>query len=161
MSNYPNWLGVGPAPLYNVPSPTQLNGTGTTVDLIPTIYDITNSAISLNTSGTTTLWTSPSLAIGVYAVTAAAQFYVGGIPTWSAGESFTLYFGTPFYNSALISCQPYYQADNGSYVYVTMNGLIKLTSAGTVSIIINRAGTTTANKLGDVTSVTVQRIALS
>jgi hypothetical protein len=144
-----------------IPSPTQLNGTGPLVDLVPTVYDITNSPISLNDTGTTTLWTSPTLAIGVYQVNAAAQFYVGGIPSWQTNESFTLYIGTPFYNSAIISCQPFYQADNGSFVYVTMSGLIKLTSAQTVSLIINRSATGSANKLGDVTSLTLQKIAQS
>jgi len=145
-----------------IPSPTQLNGTGALVDLVPTVYDITNSPISLNDTGTTTLWTSPTtLAIGVYSVNVTAQFYVGGIPSWQSSESFTLYIGTPFYNSAIISCQPFYQADNGSFVYVTMTGLIKLTSAQTVSLIINRSATGSANKLGDVTSLTLQKIAQS
>jgi len=42
-----------------------------------------------------------------------------------------------------------------------MSGLIKLTSAQTVSLIINRSATGSANKLGDVTSLTLQKIAQS
>lgn len=166
-TTYPNWLGVGaPAetPLYDVPSPTQLNGTGTTVDLVPTFFGDGN--LIQITADVTTIYTTPvSFGPGQYFITCSIFYWkdTSGTADWNTNENY--YFevqnntsGT--FASCDLTFSPYYMAykdgtNNNSYI--SFSGVIGLSGTGTfrcVLSVLNRS----SGKSARVDILSVQKI---
>lgn len=150
-----------------IPSPTQLNGTGALVDLVPRIITKGTSAVSLPVSNaTTTIYTFPAaLAAGTYLITYNLQLLrdAGGA-NWNTNEyAYTEVYtssGFPADYSAIATFQPYYQtnlAPDGD-VFFPVSGFIQLTSTQTPIISVTRNGTQSANKSAAVFFVSCQKV---
>jgi hypothetical protein len=150
-----------------IPSPTQLNGTGALVDLVPTIITKGTSYISIPQSGATvTLYTFPSaLAAGTYLITYNLELVIdAGGANWNTNEQcYTeVYTSSSFPAdwSAIATFQPYYQTNlvpNGG-VFVTVSGFFQLTSTQTPIIRFARNGTPSANKSASINFVSCQKV---
>jgi hypothetical protein len=150
-----------------IPSPTQLNGTGALVDLVPTIITKGSSIVSLPVSNaTTTIYTFPSaLAAGTYLITYNLQLLRdGGGANWNTNEyAYTEVYtssGFPADYSAIATFQPYYQTNlaPGGDVFFPVSGFIQLTSTQTPIITVTRNGTQSANKSAAVFFVSCQKV---
>jgi len=150
-----------------VPSPTQLNGAGALVDLVPTIITKGSSIVSLPVSNaTTTIYTFPSaLAAGTYLITYNLQLLrdAGGA-NWNTNEyAYTEVYtssGFPADYSAIATFQPYYQTNlaPGGDVFFPVSGFLQLTSTQTPIITVTRNGTQSANKSAAVFFVSCQKV---
>jgi hypothetical protein len=168
--SYPNWLGEPESPLYDVPSPTQINGTGPTVDLVPNVilfaefpsfYPLSDIAGTINI-----LYTDTTLRqAGTYLVMANFAFKTE-LAAWASSESMILDICTT--NTANVSIipnltlQPGYFNDNNSIpkeLELAIVGLIKLTGPAYLNARATRQGTLSANKVGGIQSFTAQKIA--
>lgn len=155
-----------------IPSPTQLNGAGALVDLVPTILTkgAGGSSVPLsNTSGVyTTLFTFPSaLAPGTYIINYNLECQTG-TPTatnWNTNEYVytEVYTSTSFPAdwSAVASFTPYYQSYNPPTggVFFPVSGFLELSSTLTPIIRIGRQGTLSTSKTGLIIFASVQKIA--
>jgi len=170
MSSFTNAYIVAPnssATTPYIPSPTQLNGTGALVDLVPTILTKGSSSVSLPVSNaTTTIYTFPSaLAEGTYLISYNLQLLRdGGGANWNTNEyaSTGIYTSTgfPADYSAIATFQPYYQtslAPSGD-VFFPVSGFLQLTSTQTPIITVTRNGTQSANKSAAVIFVSYQKV---
>jgi hypothetical protein len=164
----PNWLGDIPAV---IPSQTQLNGSGAFVDIVPRIF-VNVSPISSgpttalsNTDGViTTVFTSPTVEVGVYQVTVGYEIENDGtVVAWSNGETMTLYIGgTGITVYPLSSLQPSYVnnfSTASDVIYATITGLVTTTVSTTLTANVIRNGTLSTNKQGTVYLFTAQKIA--
>jgi hypothetical protein len=150
-----------------IPSPTQLNGAGALVDLVPTILTKGSSIVSLPVSNaTTTIYTFPAaLVAGTYLITYNLQLSRdGGGANWNTNEyAYTEVYtssGFPADYSAIATFQPYYQTNlaPGGDVFVPVSGFIQLTSTQTPIISVTRNGTQSANKSAAVFFVSCQKV---
>jgi hypothetical protein len=148
MSGDANWLGTvtedpGPPPLYDVPSPTQLNGTGTTVDLVPTFYaDGNNVEI---TADVTTIYTTPvSVGPGQYFCTCSIFYFktVSGSADWNTNENYALEVQNNI-SGTIASCDltfsPYYMAYKDGLncnSYISFSGVVGLSGTGTIRVVL-------------------------
>jgi hypothetical protein len=150
-----------------IPSPTQLNGAGALVDIVPRVLTKGASIVSLPQSNTTTtVYTFPAaLVSGTYLITYNLQLIrdAGGA-NWNTNEYvYTETYtstGFPADWSSIGTFQPYYQtnlAPSGD-VFVTVSGFMLLTSTQTPIITVTRNGTQSANKSALVNFVSCQKV---
>lgn len=138
-----SWLGQPEQPLYDVPSPTQINGTGTSVDLVPVIYgDGDNVQI---TQAVNTLYTTPSFSAGEYFCTVSLFYFKDTYETvdWSTNENYwfeVVHSSSPTISVCDFTITPYYTAykdglNNNSYL--SMTGVVGCSGSGTFLVYLN------------------------
>jgi hypothetical protein len=151
-------------------SPTVINGTGATVDLVPRIFRNispisggTTTALSNGDNVTTTIFTSSIVEAGVYQVLVGYEIENDGtVVAWSSAETMTAVIGgTNVSIYPLLSLQPAYvnnfSAANDP-IYITLTGLVTVTAASTLLCQIIRNGTPSTNKQGNVYLFTAQKV---
>lgn len=159
-----------PAGLTEIPSPTQLNGTGPLVDLVPRVLskgDNTTIALSNTPAAFTTLYTFPeALEAGTYIINYTLECSTGS-PTntnWNTDEYiYTETFTSTSFPadwSCIASFQPYYQSflPPQAGVFFGVSGFIQLNSTLTPIIRIARNGTLSASKFAAVIFVSCQKV---
>lgn len=167
MSTVPqNMLGLA-----NTNLPSQVTVSGTTVDLVPRIFKNVGpisggatTALSNGDGSITTVYTSPSVEVGVYQVTVGYEIENDGtVVAWSNGETMTLYIsGTGVTVYPLLSLQPAYVNNfvaANDVIYGTITGLVTTIIAGPLTANVIRNGTPSTNKQGTVYLFTAQKIA--
>jgi hypothetical protein len=153
-----------------IPNPTQLNGTGALVDLVPQIIRNQISATSVlldNTANsTTTVYTSPSAVSGPGTYLVSANFLIDIAGTsWTNAEAILLSIsmtGGGVSTTPFITLQPSYFSQfpaTNQPVAATVTGLLTTTIAGQIICRVSRFGTPSANKYGGIFSLTCQKIA--
>jgi hypothetical protein len=172
--SYPNWLGqgvgatgpTGPAPLAIVPSPTQLNGTGTTVDLISRANMASGLNISLpnDTSLVTLFTTTQSFPAGTYFVMCGFFYYKdgSGAPDYNTNENYN--FDVTSSSATAAQCDltisPYYFCDKSIASqfpgYAQMSGYLVLSGTATMTVRLQRFNPSTS-KIARVDWMTVQK----
>lgn len=169
----PNWLGstfVDPPAV--TASPTQLNGTGATVQLVPTILSFienpTPVALGNVDGGQTVIYTHPtSVVAGTYWCHAVVNVTSSTV-SWSQNEQMTFTISTTAQTGLIASstetfCQPYYISSGpgiGGNFSIAASGLIQLNATAFPRVVIMRLGTgITGNRFGDVQSFIIQKIA--
>jgi len=153
-----------------IPNPTQLNGSGPTVDLIPQIIrnGITANSVLLDDtpSSSTTVYTSPSAvsSAGTYLVSANFLVDIAGT-SWTNAEAIVLSIsmtGGGVETTPFVTLQPAYFSQfpaTNQPVEANVTGLLRTTIAGQIICRVSRFGTPSANKYGGIFSLTVQKIA--
>jgi len=153
-----------------IPNPTQLNGAGALVDLVPQIIrnGITANSVLLDDtpSSSTTVYTSPSSvsSAGTYLVSANFLVDIAGT-SWTNAEAILLSIsmtGGGVSTTPFITLQPSYFSQfpaTNQPVAATVTGLLTTTIAGQIICRVSRFGTPSANKYGGIFSLTVQKIA--
>lgn len=153
-----------------IPNPTQLNGTGALVDLVPQI--IVNSEnptpVALGSiAGDTIIYTSAtSLSAGTYRVEANFRLATTSA-TWLTSEAIILSIGTTALTGLVtnpeLSLQPdyfNYFPDAAETIFATVSGLLQLNATAFPNCVVTRGGGgISANKTGAITSFTIQKIA--
>jgi hypothetical protein len=154
-----------------IPSPTQLNGAGPIVDLIPQIIRNVNTptgvALDITPGSTTIVYTAPSsVSAGTYLVAANFSLTAGSSSSWSSSEAIICDIATTdvvgVITIPVVTVQPAYFSYFPALsqpVYLRVEGLLQADSGGTICCRVTRAGTgISANKFGDVFNLTVQKI---
>jgi hypothetical protein len=162
----PSWFGVA-----NTNLPSQVVISGTTVDVVPRIFRNVSpisagatTALSNGDGVITTVYTSPSVEVGVYQVTVSFEIENDGtVVAWSNAETMTLYIGgTGVTIYPLYSLQPAYVNNFSAandVIYGTITGLVTTIVAGPLTANVIRNGTPSTNKQGTVYLFTAQKIA--
>jgi hypothetical protein len=136
--------GPGQTPLYNVPSPTQLNGTGTSVDLVPTFYGDGDN-IQITADVTTIYTTSVSFGPGQYFCTCSIFYYIETIGggDWAASENYALEVQNNI-SGTIAACDltfsPYYMAQKdgvNSNSYISFSGVVGLSGTGPFRVVLS------------------------
>lgn len=158
-----SWLGQPEQPLYDVPSPTQINGTGTSVDLVPVIYgDANNIQI---TQTVNTLYTTPSYGPGEYFCTVSLFYFKDTIGTadWNTNENYwfeVVHSSSPTIAVCDFTISPYYTAYKDGLTnnsYLSMSGVVGSSGSGTYTVnlnVLNRS----AGKSARVDVISLQKI---
>lgn len=164
-----SWVGI---PSSSLPSSSiVISSTNTTVDIVPRIFRNVlpisggaTTALSNGDGSITTVYTSPTVEVGVYQVVVGYEIENDGTAVaWSNGETMTLYIsGTGVTVYPLSSLQPAYVNNfvaANDVIYATITGLITTIVAGPLTANIIRNGTPSTNKQGTVYLFTAQKIA--
>ena len=168
-----NWLGsVFTDPPAVTASPTQLNGTGATVQLVPTILSFIDNptpvALGNVDGGITVIYTSPtSVVAGTYWCHAVVNISSTAV-SWSSNEQMAFSINTVAQTGIIASstetfCQPYYISSSpgiGGNFSVACSGLVQLDATAFPRVTVMRLGTgLTGTRYGDVQSIIWQKIA--
>ena len=164
-----SWVGI---PSSSLPSSSiVISSTNTTVDIVPRIFRNVSpisggatTALSNGDGSITTVYTSPSVEVGVYQVVVGFEIENDGtVVPWSTAETMTLYIGgTGATVYPLSSLQPAYVNNfvaANDVIYATITGLITTIVAGSLTANIIRNGTPTTNKQANVYLFTAQKVA--
>ena len=153
-----------------IPDPTQLNGGGPYVDLVPKILVNTESPTPValgNIPGDTVIYTSgSSVGAGTYRV--EANFILKTTSaTWQTSEALLLSIRTTSNTGVVTSPELSVQPDYFAYfpsatedIFATVSGLLELNATAFPNCTVTRGGGgISANKTGAITSFTIQKIA--
>jgi len=165
-----SWVGI-PSSSSLTSSTVVINSTNTTVDIIPRIFRNVlpisggaTTALSNEDGSITTVFTTPTVEVGVYQVTVGFEIENDNtVVAWSNSESMTLYIagsGSSVY--PLLSLQPAYVNNfvaGNDVIYQTITGLVTQITAGPLNANIIRNGTPTTNKQAQVYLFTAQKVA--
>jgi len=174
MSSYSTAYIVAPNNTVNytpyIPDPTQLNGGGPYVDLVPKILVNTESPTPValgNIPGDTAVYTSATkVGPGTYRVEANFILKTTGA-TWQTSEALLLSIRTDANTGVVTSPELSVQPDYFAYfpsvtedIFATVSGLLELNTEAFPNCVVTRGGgSITADKTGAITSFTIQKIA--